>query len=152
SLRQGLYSYNNSGSGRHIAQVAANAMKGISAYRSGRALGLTFAKGIASTQSNVKTATSNLMSVAKRLIPQSPAKEGPFSGSGWGDNSGISIGDAFAEGSMARVPKVRMAALAMVDAAAEVNKFNMNGLDAAISTDNQHTVSLANTPVTFVVD
>src|SRR5699024_5895681 len=152
SLRQGLYSYNNSGTGRRVANVAAAGMRGVSAYSAGRSLGSSFAKGILSTEYRVKKAVGTLMSAAKRLIPQSPAKEGPFSGSGWVDNSGMSIGDAFAEGILARVPKVRMAALAMVDAAAEVNKFNMNGLDAAISTDNQHTVSLANTPVTFMVD
>src|SRR5699024_2878649 len=129
SLRQGLYSYNNSGTGRRVANIAAAAMRGASAYSSGRSLGLTFAKGILSTGSRIKSAAKKAMSAARRLIPSSPAKEGPFSGSGWVDKSGTSVGDAFAKGLMDRVPKVRMAALAMVDAAAEVNKFNMNGLD-----------------------
>jgi phage-related protein len=64
----------------------------------GRSIGASFAVGITSTTGIVKAAATALMDAARPVFPNSPAKEGPFSGSGWVDRSGESVGQAFAAG------------------------------------------------------
>jgi phage-related protein len=68
------------------------------AEQSGVAIGASFAKGLASTTRLVIGAATALMTAARPVFPNSPAKEGPFSGSGWVDKSGESVGQAFAQG------------------------------------------------------
>jgi hypothetical protein len=68
------------------------------AQQAGAAIGASFAQGLASQTGLVASSASALMSAAKAFFPQSPAKEGPFSGSGWVDRSGEAIGISFAQG------------------------------------------------------
>jgi hypothetical protein len=68
------------------------------AQQAGAAIGASFAQGLASQTDLVASSASALMSAAKAFFPQSPAKEGPFSGSGWVDRSGEAIGISFAQG------------------------------------------------------
>ncbi len=68
------------------------------AESAGRAIGASFAAGIASSADLVAGAASALMAAAKAFFPQSPAEKGPFSGSGWVDNSGKAVGEGFAAG------------------------------------------------------
>lgn len=151
-LRKGMYSYPNAGSGAEVARRAARAMSGFSAYNSGYAIAKSFANGLNAGKNLVAQKAKGVVQAARKYFPNSPADEGPFSGSGWIDKSGLAIGEAFAKGMELSTPKVRMAALAMADAASAATDVNMTGLNAAISTDNQHVISLANTPVTLTVD
>lgn len=66
--------------------------------QSGVAIGASFAAGLASTAGLVANSASALMGAARAFFPNSPAAEGPFSGSGWVDKSGEAIGDSFALG------------------------------------------------------
>lgn len=66
--------------------------------QSGVAIGASFARGIASQASLVASSANALMAAARAFFPNSPADEGPFSGSGWVDKSGASIGVSFADG------------------------------------------------------
>lgn len=84
-----------------ITQAAANAIRSnlnINVYSSGVAVGSTFAAGLRSQIGNVSAAADALAAAARRKFPNSPAKEGPFSGSGWIEHSGDSVGNTFAAG------------------------------------------------------
>lgn len=65
---------------------------------SGRALINGFKDGIMNAFSSVTSAVKDGLSKIRSFFPFSPAKEGPFSGKGWVLYSGLSIGDAMAEG------------------------------------------------------
>lgn len=65
---------------------------------SGRSLINGFKNGIMNAFNSVKDAVKGGLSKIRNLFPFSPAKEGPFSGKGWVLYSGLSIGDAMAEG------------------------------------------------------
>jgi hypothetical protein len=80
-------------------QMVAAALSFAGAMESaGRSIGASFAAGIASSEDLVAGAAAGLMAAARRLIPSSPAKEGPFSGRGWVTYSGESVGKGFAQG------------------------------------------------------
>lgn len=94
----------------------------IDATSSGAAVGQTFANGIRSQIGNVSAAASELAAAARDKFPNSPAKEGPFSGSGWIDKSGDSVGIAFANGIRRQVKNVSDATTELAGAArAEFN-------------------------------
>lgn len=65
---------------------------------SGKALVQGFINGIKSMVGAVADAAASVVAAARDFFPFSPAKKGPFSGSGWVDKSGESVGQAFAEG------------------------------------------------------
>lgn len=67
-------------------------------YNSGRSLISGFAAGIRSMASSVASAASSVLSKAKGFFPNSPAKEGPFSGSGWTYHSGVATARDWAAG------------------------------------------------------
>ena len=56
------------------------------------------ASGIRSVANVPKKALEGVMAGIRRLLPSSPAKEGPFSGKGWTLYSGMSMMDALASG------------------------------------------------------
>ena len=81
------------------AQMVAAALSFAGGMReAGVAVGASFAQGILSTSGLVADAASALMATARAFFPNSPADEGPFSGSGWVDKSGESVGAGFAKG------------------------------------------------------
>lgn len=82
----------------------------------GLSVGASFAKGLASSTSLVADSASALLGAARAFFPNSPAKEGPFSGSGWVDKSGEAIGQGFADGIAASTPVATGQALTMIDA------------------------------------
>lgn len=89
---------------------------------SGAAVGQTFANGIRSKVGEVSAAASELAAAARNKFPNSPAKEGPFSGKGWIDKSGDAIGITFATGLRRQVKNVSDAASELTGAArAEFN-------------------------------
>ena len=87
--------------------------------QAGVAVGASFAKGLASASDLVAGSASALMATARAFFPSSPAKEGPFSGSGWVDDSGTAIGEAFAKAMAATAPAVEAAATEMVTPASD---------------------------------
>lgn len=64
----------------------------------GMSIGAAFAKGLANSTSLVIASASAVMGAAKAYFPNSPAKEGPFSGKGWVKYSGQAVGEDFAVG------------------------------------------------------
>lgn len=67
-------------------------------YESGASLLRGFADGITAGFSKVTSKVKSGLQRIRDFFPFSPAKEGPFSGKGWVFYSGLSIGDAMAEG------------------------------------------------------
>lgn len=112
-----------------IAHSMAGRIRGalsFSTYSSGSTVGGTFASGIASRVGAVAAAANRLAAAARARMPRSPAKEGPFSGAGWG-GWGESIGDELARGLKKSAPAVAKEADALMsgvtdalDARAEV--------------------------------
>ena len=94
----------------------------INVHSSGASVGGSFASGLRSRISAVASAASALASAARSRMPNSPADEGPFSGSGWG-GWGESIAEELARGLRMGAPKVaREASRMMAAAAAELNQ------------------------------
>ena len=80
-------------------QMVSVALSFAGAMRSaGTAIGASFAQGLADSSGLVANSASALLGVARAFFPNSPAKKGPFSGSGWIDKSGEAIGKDFAGG------------------------------------------------------
>ncbi len=67
-------------------------------WDSGRSITQSLIDGMLSKAVDLKNAMSGMLSDVRRLLPFSPAKEGPFSGRGWTLYSGQSISAALAEG------------------------------------------------------
>ncbi|KDN84373.1 phage tail protein [Kitasatospora cheerisanensis] len=95
-------------------------------WNSGRAITQSLIDGILSKAVDLKNSMSGMLSDVRRLLPFSPAKEGPFSGKGWTLHSGQSISAALAEGVLDGHDQV-YAATAAVAATAQAN---LSGLGA----------------------
>jgi TP901 family phage tail tape measure protein len=67
-------------------------------YNSGRSIIEGLVNGISSMIGAVSGAVGKVMGAARKLLPFSPAKEGPFSGRGWTLYSGMSMMAALAKG------------------------------------------------------
>ncbi|MFJ5923849.1 hypothetical protein ACIQF6_14750 [Kitasatospora sp. NPDC092948] len=89
-------------------------------WDSGRAITQSLIDGILSKAVDLKNSMSGMLSDVRRLLPFSPAKEGPFSGRGWTLYSGQSISAALAEGVLDGQDQV-YAATAAVAATAQGN-------------------------------
>jgi hypothetical protein len=102
----------------------------------GRSIGASFAAGLASSEGLVRGAASDLLGAARKFFPNSPAKEGPFSGSGWVDKSGEAVGEGFASGMSASQQEVVATARALMqsvkdifgDASGLTLNFNLGGV------------------------
>jgi tape measure domain-containing protein len=87
-------------------------------YNSGWSMIDGLRQGIVNGFNNAVSAVRNGLNRIRRFFPFSPAKEGPFSGSGWTFNSGKSITEALAQGMEAREGTVVAAAEQIARAAA----------------------------------
>lgn len=87
-------------------------------YNSGQALMRGFIDGISSMVNAAKNAASNVLGKVKNFFPNSPAKEGPFSGSGWTYHSGVAVARDWAAGLDASHGAVTGAASSLLGAAA----------------------------------
>ena len=153
-LRGGLQSalrINASGSGRYTGDTFVSGLAGglsravgvargmagsirsalsFSAYSSGASVGGTFASGLRARVGAVSAAARSLAAAARTKLPNSPADEGPFSGSGWG-GWGESIGDELARGLKKAAPVV----------AAEANRL-MSGVHGALDSRSDLSVGV----------
>ena len=75
-------------------------------YEAGQNLIQSFADGINSKQAAATDAAGNVMGGTAALFPQSPPKEGPFSGPGWTFYSGQELVEGFGAGIAAAAPKL----------------------------------------------
>lgn len=91
-------------------------------YDSGSRIIDGLVRGIRNAIGRVTSAVGDVMAAARRLLPFSPAKEGPFSGRGWTLYSGESIIDALADGVENRSSALRAAVLASVSDASDALK------------------------------
>lgn len=80
-------------------QLVSTALSFAGAMKSaGYSIGASFAEGIWSSGGLVSEAASGIMGAARGFFPNSPAKKGPFAGSGWVDKSGEAVSVSFADG------------------------------------------------------
>jgi len=68
----------------------------------------------------VSAAAESLVAAARVFFPNSPAKEGPFSGSGWVDKSGEAVGEGFASGMSSSQQEVVATARALMQAVKDI--------------------------------
>ncbi|ATN88098.1 tape measure protein [Mycobacterium phage Cindaradix] len=127
--------------------------------RAAQALINALAAGIRAGIGPIGQAVGALMSAARALIPNSPAKEGPFSGSGWRavEGFGDALGDALASGIPGQedkiVSKVRAIMQAIKDVFGDASKLNLNfnfgslesGLNSVTSAASDTSRALGNT-------
>lgn len=101
NMRDGLKSSGITNSIRSAGTAAGNAFKNnasqVDSFASGQSIGRKFANGISNTVGWVREAATKIANAARSVLPSSPAKEGPFSGKGWG-GWGESIGNELAKG------------------------------------------------------
>lgn len=83
-------------------------------YNSGVKIIQSLINGFKSKAQAVYDGINNIMSKARDLLPFSPAKKGPFSGSGWTLYSGESIAQALADGITAKAAVAVAATMKMV--------------------------------------
>lgn len=81
--------------------------------------------GIMAMVDGARNAAKGIMDAIAGFFPNSPAKEGPFSGKGWTLYSGQAMGEGFADGMESRIDKVRSSALAMMSAASVVGSIDL---------------------------
>ncbi|AOT24682.1 tape measure protein [Mycobacterium phage Stasia] len=124
-----------------------------------QALVSALAAGIRAGMGPIGQAVGALMSAARAMIPNSPAKEGPFSGSGWRavEGFGDALGDALASGIPGQedkiVSKVRAIMQAIKDVFGDASKLNLNfnfgslesGLSSVASAASDTSRALGNT-------
>lgn len=91
-------------------------------FDSGKSLLQGLWNGISSAVGWVKSKISGALGSIRNLFPFSPAKEGPFSGRGWVLYSGLSIGEAMADGIAKSAPQA-------VRAASLMNALTQDALD-----------------------
>ena len=74
------------GAGRSVIDRLVSSVTGMASrfLSAGAAIVRNIAAGIRSAISHVTSAISSVMSAIRNFLPHSPAKEGPFSGAGWG--------------------------------------------------------------------
>jgi phage-related protein len=84
--------------------------------KAGKAIVQGFIDGIKAAWHAVTDVVSGLLDKVRKLLPFSPAKEGPFSGRGWVLYSGMSIPQAMADGIKATQGKAVAAALGLATA------------------------------------
>lgn len=108
------------GSINTFVSSAQSALAGASsgASASGAALGQGFADGIASKEGAVRAAALKLAEAAAAPLPRSPAKIGPFSGTGWTPYRGKSLALGFAEGIEDNIGPAQAASMDMATAVA----------------------------------
>lgn len=86
------------GAANAVAGAAAAALDNVNGYGSGAALAQGFANGIWNNISSAVSAAASMVAQVAAKLPNSPAKEGPFSGHGWTPYRGEALVKGFAQG------------------------------------------------------
>jgi len=86
-------------------------------FSSGASLVDGFADGMLGSLFKVRNAASRIVSEVGSFFPNSPAKQGPFSGKGWTPYRGQALVDGFTEGMESRIQDVRNTAAMVMSAA-----------------------------------
>jgi len=76
-------------------------------WNAGSSLIQGFINGIMAKLGSVKDAASSVVSAARDFFPFSPAKEGPFSGTGYTSYSGAALVDGFRDGILGQLPALQ---------------------------------------------
>jgi len=111
-------------------------------YDSGRKMIQGLIDGIKSMANKAKDTLSDLLSGLRRLLPFSPAKEGPFSGKGWTFNSGTALIEDFAKG-VDRASAVSLDSL-MGAVSGVASSFEVGSTPGATSTTTTHVAGSVN--------
>jgi phage-related protein len=85
----------------------------------GSALVGAFSDGMSRSAAAAKATAARIMANVAALFPSSPAKEGPFSGTGWTPFRGAALVDGFAGGILSRLTAARDAAAQVAAAVAD---------------------------------
>lgn len=103
-----------------LPELIMNAFSGIGGWLidSGKALIQGFIDGITGMAGAIGDAVGGLLSKARDFFPFSPAKKGPFSGSGYTTHSGKALAGDFASSIAGQAGQVKAAASTLVGAAA----------------------------------
>ncbi|MDX5565644.1 hypothetical protein PYK79_23170 [Streptomyces sp. ID05-04B] len=80
---------------------------GTTLWNAGASLIQGFINGIMAKIGQVKNAASSVVSAARDFFPFSPAKEGPFSGTGYTSYSGAALVDGFRSGIVDQIPALQ---------------------------------------------
>lgn len=102
----------------YVAQIpakVADALAGLAGrlYTAGRNMIQSLIDGIRDMAGKVYDAVSGIVTKVRNLLPFSPAKEGPLSGSGYTLYSGQALAESFAEGIRSRAREAVQAAMTM---------------------------------------
>lgn len=109
---------------RNFPQNVMNILRNFNLFDSGRALINSFVNGIKSAFEGAKNAVKNGLSNIRRMFPFSPAKEGPFSGSGYTTYSGRALMRDFGNAILKESANVRdKTAMALSRVQGEFNSF-----------------------------
>lgn len=94
---------------RGLPGRARSALGGIGStlWNAGASLIQGFINGIMAKIGQVKNAASSVVSAARDFFPFSPAKEGPFSGTGYTSYSGAALVDGFRSGIVGQIPALQ---------------------------------------------
>lgn len=106
-----------------------NFVKGIGTwlYDAGKSLIHGFINGIKSAVGDAKKAVSDVLNAVKNFFPHSPAKEGPFSGSGWTLYSGQATIKGFAQGLTSQTGAARSAITGVMSQVSGSAKASLTG-------------------------
>lgn len=114
-----------------------SALSGTSLYNSGSSLIQGFKDGIIAKGQEAYEAAKGILQKIKNLFPQSPAKEGPFSGKGWTPYSGAALMDGFANGMSSKMGVVTKVARQMHSSVAdEINSIKTATPDLTADGEN----------------
>lgn len=102
-------------------------------YRAGRQLIAGFISGMLTKVKDAGSAAKSVLGKVKNFFPNSPAKEGPFSGAGWTHYSGVAVMDDWAGGMVAGTGTVLSAVGTVAGAAAAAIPDHLAGAGAGIS-------------------
>lgn len=102
-------------------------------YKSGQSLISGFISGIASMAKSAASAAGSVLDKVKGFFPNSPAKEGPFSGRGWTLYSGQAVVDDWAAGMLSSRSGLLSAVGAVTGAAADAIPPELGGTGLGIS-------------------
>ena len=115
-----------------------------SLFSSGQNLIGSFINGIASMIGQVANVASSIASTARAFFPFSPAKRGPFSGTGYTTFSGKALVKDFAQGMLSNLNLVDAASSKLMDAANPNNAMSLTqSIDPNITVD-QRQVKITN--------